>query len=60
MKRIILVAGLVVLAFSALPGCGHKDDMVDTPLTKDAPPPPPRPNKPTLTPGAVGGGETGK
>jgi len=57
-KRLAAVIAIAAVCAVPLMGCGNKDNgMVDTPLMKPgtAPPPPPRPDKPTLTPNGNGG-----
>jgi len=59
-KRFVAVIGILAICVAPLFGCGKKDDMVDAPLIKNAPPPPPRPDKPTLSPsGDAGSRSTG-
>ena len=59
-KKIILV-GIALCSVVPLVGCGGKsNDMVDAPLSKSSDPPPPRPNKPTLSAGQAGGGGVSK
>lgn len=59
MLRMILLASSLAL-LTGVVGCAPKDDMVDAPLKKASGPPPPRPDKPTLSPGAPGAGQAGK
>lgn len=57
-KRFVAVIGILAVCIAPIWGCGKKDDMVDAPLIKNAPPPPPRPDKPILTPSGAGGSPT--
>jgi hypothetical protein len=52
----LILGSIVVLGGLALSGCNKDPDTVgvDAPLVKDAPPPPPRPNKPSISPMAGG------
>ena len=57
MKQILVIALCGALGL-LLAGChsGGSDAAVDAPLMKNAPPPPPRPNKPNISPTGAGGG----
>jgi hypothetical protein len=57
-KRTLAVLSLFIICACPLTGCAPKDDAVDAPLIKDAGPPPPRPNKPSIAPSGPGGGES--
>src|SRR5471030_3220905 len=59
-SRNCLLVLLVLVSSLSLIGCnsGGDNSGVDKPLTKDAGPPPPRPNKPTVKP-STGGGPAG-
>jgi len=57
-KRAAALLGVGLLSLFPLFGCAQKDDAVDAPLIKDAGPPPPRPNKPSIAPSGPGGGES--
>jgi hypothetical protein len=54
-KRAVTLLGLTFLCVCPLLGCSSKPDGVDAPLTTNAGPPPPRPNKPNISPSGGGG-----
>ncbi len=57
-KRTLALLFMALICLAGFAGCmGSKDDGVDAPLApRQTGPPPPRPNKPTLTLGGTGGG----
>jgi len=60
-KRVLALTCIVAVCIMGTMGCSHNSDSnaIDAPLMKNAPPPPPRPNKPILSPSGDGGGKTG-
>ena len=54
-KRMLALLCLSVICICPQVGCAPKEEGVDAPLNKNAGPPPPRPNKPEVTPSGGGG-----
>jgi len=59
-SRICFLGLLVAVCSVPMVGCkGGDSSGIDAPLTKDAPPPPNRPNKADVSPKGAGGGAGG-
>lgn len=60
-NRLCILSLIIFVGSIALVGCGDKGtESVDSTLTKTTQSPPPRPNKPGVTPGGAGGPQGAK